>query len=146
MTEPDYNEIRQRVEKRYKERTGLIIHSAIFLMINAIFWLMWAFLPSIQILSPDDVTNFQFPWPIIITLGWGAGMVAHCLDYYHKYGGGARRREEAIALEVEREMARRGYSEKPKRDHHMRLTEDGELEEIIDEDEYDSAGSMRRQS
>jgi hypothetical protein len=123
MSESSYEEIRRRVEKRYKERQDLIIHFAAFVGSNLIIWGLWFFL----LFGP-------FPWPIFVTLGWGIGIVSHFLSYYFKYGAGANRREDAIQREVEQEMLRRGGYEKPKNDERVRLTEDGELEAFADDE------------
>lgn len=123
MSEMNYEEIRRRVEKRYKERQDLIIHFAVFVLSNLTIWGLWFLLLA----GP-------FPWPLIVTLGWSVGIVAHFLTYYFKYGAGAGRREDAIQREVEEEMARRAIYEKPKNDERVRLTEDGELE-AFDDDE-----------
>ena len=121
MSESSYEEIRRRVEKRYKERQDFLIHLAAFVGSNLIIWVLWFLLFS----GP-------FPWPIFVTLGWGIGIVSHFLSYYFKYGAGANRRENAIEREIEQEMARRAIYEKPKNDERMRLTEDGELEAFDD--------------
>jgi hypothetical protein len=124
MSESSYEEIRRRVEKRYKERQDFIIHLAAFVGSNLIIWGLWFFL----LFGP-------FPWPIFVTLGWGIGIVFHFLSYYFKYGAGANRREDAIQSEVEQEMARRVGYEKPKNEPRMRLSEDGEIETVrSDED------------
>lgn len=133
MSENNYDEmddekrIRQQVEKQFKEREGLIIHSVIFLMINALLWMIYFFL-----ISPEDR---GFPWPLIVTLGWGSGMVAHVITYYNQFGGGALRREEAVQREIERYRESRAY-EKPKNEKrpHMELTADGEIEEVYEDD------------
>ncbi len=133
---PEEERIRRRIEKRYKERQGLIIHFVAYLMVNLMLWGLWA------ITSVSDLTAFAggireslpFPWPIFPTLGWGIGMVAHVMDYYSKYGPGAEWREQAIQREIERYRQQSGLSdEKPKRDAYYRLTDDGELEEVVDE-------------
>ncbi|MCB9452351.1 MAG: protein kinase [Anaerolineaceae bacterium] len=117
--------IRRKIKKRQEERQGFIIHLVIYLGINLMFWAMW-------------LTNSSgdFPWPAFISIPWGVGMLAHWMEYNNKYGPGAERREREIEMEVEREMRRQyegDYLAKPKRDHRVRLTEDGELEEIWDE-------------
>jgi hypothetical protein len=132
MSEFSYEEIRQRVEKRYKERQDLIIHFAVFVLSNLVIWGLW----FLFLAGP-------FPWPLIVTLGWSVGIVSHFLTYYFKYGAGANRREDAIERDVEQEMARRVIYEKPKNDEHVRLTEDGELEEVSD-DEISQAGKRNR--
>jgi hypothetical protein len=142
MADSNYDDIRRRVEKRFKERQELLIHVAVFVIANLAFWLFWLFLAPAGSTSsfPGSEPTSQpgaFPWPLIINLGWGVGIVSHFLWYYYKYGGGAERREQAIEREIERELARRevgGYVEKLKRDSHVQLTEDGELEAENDEE------------
>jgi hypothetical protein len=124
-----YDEIRRRVEQRYKKRQELYIHIASFVVANVFFWIM-----------------FHDSWVWWITVGWGIGIVSHVIDYYSKYGGGAERKEAAIQREIEREMALRNGYEKPKNDERdvpMRLTDDGELEEVPDYDDSVSGHSKR---
>ena len=65
------------------------------------------------------------------------------MSYYNKYGGGAMRREESIQREIEQERGRSLSYEKPKNDVRMRLTDDGELEEVP-EDEISLAQKRKR--
>jgi hypothetical protein len=155
MQDSQYDMIRRKVERRYKERLGLIIHVVAFVVFNLLFWGMWLLLTpvsqTIEVAGSQSVSSAvpAFPWPIIITLGWSVGLVGHVLNYYFKYGPGAERREDAIEREVEHEMERRqenGYFEKPKRDQQIRLTEDGELETVNDEDEYSRSGEDERRN
>ncbi|MEZ4669335.1 MAG: protein kinase [Anaerolineae bacterium] len=120
-------EIRQRVEKRYKERQGLIAHAIPYLMVNAMLWLIWL----------GSGVHVGIPWPMWVTVFWGIGFFSHLASYYSKYGTGAQRREAEIQREIERERERSVAFEKPKRDPRLRLTDDGEIEEV-----YDDATSM----
>lgn len=113
----DYDEIRKRVERRYKKRQDLITHIASYVIINAMLWFF-----------------FHDSWVLWVTFGWGIGVVSDIINYYTKYGPGAQRKEDEIQREVDREMARRGVYEKPKNDTQMRLTDDGELEEVPDDE------------
>ena len=124
MAEADqYDEIRRRVEKRLKKRQDLMIHIASFVVANAVFWIM-----------------FHDSWVLWITFGWGIGVVSNIIDYYTKYGPGAQRKEDDIQREIDREMARNAVYEKPKNEPHMRLTDDGELEEVPeDEDSWEKS-------
>jgi hypothetical protein len=115
------DEIRRRVEKRYKERQGLITNLVSYILINIMMWTIFG------------LSGSSFPWPIFVTLGWGIGAVSHVLDYNSKYGSGAQRREAEIQREIERERERSLAYEKPKRDPRMRLTADGEIEEVYDD-------------
>ncbi|MBL8120187.1 MAG: protein kinase [Anaerolineae bacterium] len=116
-------DIRKRMEKRFEERQGLIGHAIPYFVVNAVLWFIW--------LS----NGAGFPWPIFVTFFWGIGFVLHFLDYYHKYGPGVEKQEEAIRREIERARELSGLSEKPKNDVRMRLTDDGELEALSEEDE-----------
>lgn len=140
-------QIRRRVEKKFKERQGLLINAASFVLVNIMLWAIYLFSNNVpQAITAGAPIDLGFPWPIFPTLGWGIGLIAQYLDYQNKYGTGADRREEAIQREIEREQARRGSSanlEKPKNDRRMRLTEDGELEEVPD-DEISEAEKRKR--
>jgi serine/threonine protein kinase len=135
--------IRQRIEKRYKERQGLVVNFTAYVLVNIMLWSIWFFSSQSDFAALGSGGEFPFPWPIFPFLGWGIGLVAHSIEYYSKYGGGASRREEAIQREIEREQARSGYFEKSKNDRRMRLTEDGELEEVTD-DEISRAAKRKR--
>jgi serine/threonine protein kinase len=134
--------IRRRIEKRYKEKRGLQVHFAIYVMVNAFLWIIWAFSNSVatNIIQLGDLPRqaVGLPWPLIVMFGWGIGLVAHFIEYYGKYGAGAERREREIQREIERQMGYQSASmEKPKRsadEARYRLTDDGEIEEVIDED------------
>lgn len=153
MRDSQYDDIRRKIERRYKERMGLIIHFIAFAVSNVAFWCFWLLItPATAARLVNGVTETTrlspgFPWPIFITLGWGVGIVAHFLTYYYRYGAGANQREEAIQREIEQELARReeaGYIEKPKNDQRMRLTEDGELEVVSDDDSGTFEKNKRR--
>jgi hypothetical protein len=120
MAEADqYDEIRKRVEKRYKKRQELIYQVAGYVLTNAMLWFF-----------------FHDSWVLWVTFGWGIAIAAQVMDYYNKYGGGAQRKEAEIQREIERERARTLPYEKPKNEPHMRLTDDGELEEVSDGEDY----------
>jgi serine/threonine protein kinase len=131
----EYNKLRSKALKPYKKRVELLEHAAVFVCINIMLWLL--FLSGvIGELDPTQALLSQFPWPLIVTLGWGAGMAGHVADTF--FGGDAQsaRREQAVQREVERELLRRSDSrplEKPKRAFGVRLNEDGELTDSIAE-------------
>ena len=121
-SEPNYDDIRKRVEKRFKERQELITHVLAFVMGNLMVWTIYG------------VVGGGFPWPIFVTVGWLFGIVGHSFYYMSKYGSWAQRREAEVQREIERERERSLAYEKPKRDPRMRLTDDGEIEEVVDEE------------
>lgn len=70
MIEPiDESVLRKRVEKYFEERKGLLIHGLAFLASNIGVWAFWL------LVGPGS-----WPWPLIITLGWGAGILAHLIE------------------------------------------------------------------
>lgn len=121
----DYREIRKRVERLYDARKDIFIHTAVFVIINLLMWAVWAF--------TDLKIHFPMVWPLLVSGGWGAGYIAHLIDYLMKEA-----KEKAVQREIERERAWRAgtLDEKPKRDQRARLTEDGELEIITADEEY----------
>jgi hypothetical protein len=124
----EYAKIRERAEKRVKNRQEFVSHLIIFLMINGMLWFIYF-----------STHPGVFAWPLIITLGWGAGLVSHAMAVYRESNAGQVARERAIQREIEREIAMIGedIDVKPKRS--ARLSDDGE---II----YDDASTERRRS
>ncbi len=136
-------EIRKRVEKRLEERNGLYSHLAAYVMVNLMLWGIWLF------------AGGGFPWPAMVSMGWGIGMMAHYIDYRSNYGSGREKREQMIQDEIARERNRLQNSQeqplaKPKNDDlfyddsantgGIRLTSDGEftdsyISELQDDDE-----------
>jgi serine/threonine protein kinase len=136
--------IRRRIEKKFKDRQELRVHFVIYLMVNLMLWGIWA------------LTTFMgFPWPLIVMAGWGIGMVAHVMEYNHKHGRGAARREQEIQRELERARLRgelsaaepiEAYPDKLKNEdvgeRRVRLTDDGEFTDsfVDDLDDLDRRG------
>ncbi|MEP6984627.1 MAG: 2TM domain-containing protein, partial [Chloroflexota bacterium] len=128
----DEARIREKIEQKYKERSGVIAHAIPYIIVNLVLW---------SIYFSTDAGGF--PWPMFVTFFWGIGMASHFFAYWSKYGGGATRREDAIQREIEMERGRSLSYEKPKNDARMRLTDDGELEEVP-EDEISLAEKRKR--
>jgi len=139
------SEIRRVVEAKYEERNALLIHLASYAGVNVMVWMIWL------------TTSGGFPWPLFVTVSWGIGMVGHLLDYYHKHGGGAQKREERIQEEVTRhlervEAGRQDIYEEAEMQgaevytlddvelRHTRLADDGEIIDMESWDEDDAAG------
>lgn len=56
----------QKQRKRLDSlRTSFRIHAAVFVMVQLLLFTTWA------------ITGADFPWPLFILLGWGAGLAAH---------------------------------------------------------------------
>ena len=86
-------QFRKRVEARMQARGDMYMHAAVFVLINILVWFLWVYLGT-------DI----FPFPVVISLGWGAGFVAHAMEYYFKHGSWERR-ERIIQDEIVRARA-----------------------------------------
>lgn len=119
MTEPNYDEIRKRITKRYENRAEFFIHLVSFVIINALLW---------------SELVFRRGWLMTGFTGlWFIGLVAHFINFLTYEA-----RERAIERAIERErgwMSDSGSSPKLKRDSYARLSDDGELVEIVDADD-----------
>lgn len=117
-----YNDIRQRVKKRYDKRKEFFGHFVSFLLVNGF---LWTVLLPIQ----DFGDGFWGVFGAVVTVGWTVGLFVHMLDWVS---------EEMVDRAVEQEMERAGFHsiyqyEKAKRDERLvRLSDDGEL---VDYDE-----------
>ena len=90
MTEPDSDTIRRQVEKYYEDRSGFVIHLTVFIIVNAILWAIWTFTHNAAYIA-------SWPWPSLISLSWGAGLVAHWLDFRSKSPGRLARTDRLAA-------------------------------------------------
>ncbi len=121
-SQENYNRIRQGIERDFNKRKEFLIHLSVYLPINLLFWLVWLMAGGVQA---------AFPWPALLTLGWGVGLVAHGVDTYFQTGRRITAREQAIQREIEREREQL-YGEKPKRSR-LVIAEDGELMEVVED-------------
>ncbi len=131
MSQSDYNDIRRRITHRYNNRMAFFSHLIAFLVSNGFGWLLW-------IATPGDVrSGILSVLLVLVSVGWLIGMSIHGVIYAMMEA-----RERAIERAIAEE---RGWTngEKPKRDPHFHLTEDGELEEMADDDEVATSRKQR---
>jgi hypothetical protein len=94
-----------------------MMHAVSFVAVNAVLWCIWLF------------TSRGWPWPAIVSLAWGFGLLMHVIEAWYDMGFGDRLRDR----EYQRELARRGvdtnvdlgdmfYGEKAKRDPKERFS------------------------
>ena len=122
MSQSDYNDIRRRITDRYNNRIGFYSHFVAFLLSNGFGWMLW-------LGTPENVRSGVLGvLLLLVSVGWLIGMSIHAIIYLMMEA-----RERAIERAIQEERAWTN-GEKPKRDPHMRLTEDGGLEEIDDDD------------
>ena len=123
-------EIRRRVEQRLKKRGEFYIHLTAYVAVNLALWVVWLLMGSV------------FPWPLVLSLGWGVGLFIHGIDVYFATGSRLAAREAAIQREIERERERL-YAEKPKRSR-LVIADDGELMEVVEDEWEDRSKAKRR--
>ncbi len=120
--DPVYAEIRRSITKRYASRAEFFGHLIAFIVINALAWF---------ILRPSE--GLLLIVMLLISGGWLVGLLIHMVNYIM-----TEARERAIEAAIDRERARRGQvplaEYKRKRDR-LTLTGDGELLEIIEDDD-----------
>lgn len=120
--DPVYAEIRRSITKRYANRTEFFGHLIAFIVINGLAWL---------ILRPTE--GIFLIIMLIASGGWLAGLLIHMVNYIM-----TESRERAIEAAIDRERARRGEvplaDYKRKRDR-LTLTDDGEVLEVIEDDD-----------
>lgn len=130
--EVNFEEMRQRAEKRVRKRVEFNMHLAIYVVVNLGLWLAFGLLSGM----------IRTPWvltvPLLSTIGWGLGVAIHGIVTYMD----TRAMDVLVEREIRREMALRNLRdavedgpeayEKPKRDRVARLSDDGEL--VYDEE------------
>ena len=72
--------------KRLKKKQDLQGHLLVYLLVNALLWAIWA------------LTDGGFAWPVVVSLGWGIGLVMNVWDVYVRRPIG----EAEVRREIER--------------------------------------------
>lgn len=119
--EPDFDSIRQRVERRFHRRYEMVAHIVMYLVIIAGLWIL----------------RLPPPALILIAGAWGLAVLLHGLQFLF-----AEMSDRAIEREIERERSRFYEADKPKRSH-LRLSDEGELLDVI-EDEWEAGEKHKR--
>lgn len=112
---------------QFEERKSLHIHGAVYILITAMMWSIWVG----TLFESGGAASF--PWPLIVNLGWGVGLVSHGVKVY--WDNQSTRDDESIAAELAMMQGggtsggkRKNEDASPSREG-VRLTEDGELTE-----------------
>jgi serine/threonine protein kinase len=93
MPDDEEDFLRRRIHKRIEARNGFIGHAAAYLMVNIALW-------SVFIFGQNGLENFltpdgDFPWPLMVTLFWGAGFLANGVETFFRTGRRAVQRDRA---------------------------------------------------
>ena len=104
----DENALRKRVEKQYKKRSEFNGHLVAYVFVNLLLWII--FLGGRGFMEGDlGAVMQEFPWPLLVSFGWGAGLVAHGVETFFQTGKRAAARLRAIHTEFERLYGERWY-------------------------------------
>ena len=103
----NYDEIRRRAEQRANKRKELIMHAAVYIIVNVSLWLVFG---AIAAFSGSTALLLI---PLLSTLGWGMGVAIHAIVNYVETTGMDNMREREIEREIQRELRRRGLTEAP---------------------------------
>ena len=136
----EYDDIQQRVVKRYNRRLQFLVHVAAYLGGNLFFWGIW-FGVQVGIIPSKNLASDHILWPLITMFGWGIVLLFHGISILLAPQI-ERDRERALQREIALEKARSGLTtdayEKPKRHQAVRLSDDGELVPVDEGDENDT--------
>jgi hypothetical protein len=83
--------LRRRIKKRHDARNGFIGHAVAYFAVNAVLWMIFMFAQNglDGFMSPEG----EFPWPMLVSLFWGAGFLAHSAETYFTTGERAAKRD-----------------------------------------------------
>ena len=93
--------IRRRVEQRLNERVEFYIHGTIFVVTIVGMWVLWLATGGLGI---------SILWPLLITFGWGIGLVSHGAKIYF-----TRAMDNVKEREIDRALERRALAAQPGR-------------------------------
>lgn len=123
MPDIDYELIKERVERRMKERERFLKSVMGFLTANIICWTIWF------------LTSRGFPWPIFVTIGTGMNVISQFAKTFVGSEVMENMREREFQREVERERMRLEHgisyakvkNDEKAKNGEIRLSDDGEL-------------------
>jgi serine/threonine protein kinase len=102
--EDDETAMRLRIEKQFKKRGEFIGHLIAYVFVNVVLWTI--FLSGAGELGQWISEMDGLPWPMFVSFGWGAGLVAHAIETWYETGKRAAHR-----LTIVREAYRREFGE-----------------------------------
>jgi len=94
MTDDD---IRRKAIARVQAKKGFFTHLTVYLAVNIFLWVIWLVTTGGTAWGTGSMRGYM--WPLFPTLGWGIGLVIHCVSVFAFHGGW----EDS---EVEKEIAR----------------------------------------
>jgi hypothetical protein len=82
MTDDD---IRRKAISRVQAKKGFFTHLVVYLAVNIFLWVIW-WVTMGGTSWGGGMRGFPM-WPIFPTIGWGIGLVIHCLSVFAFHGG-----------------------------------------------------------
>jgi hypothetical protein len=79
------DEIRKKAVERVRAKKGFFTHLSVYLAVNVFLWVIWAMTTSPWGFA-GGMHNVP-AWPLFATVGWGIGLVIHCLSVFALHGG-----------------------------------------------------------
>lgn len=118
-SDPHFEEIRQRITKRYANRTQFFGHLAAFVVVNGLGWLLLWPLPGML-----------FYAALFVSGSWFLGLLIHTINFIM-----TEARENAIeqAIEAERRWRDMPEQEMKRKRERLTLNDDGEIETTYDD-------------
>ena len=86
--------LREQARRQLKKRRDFMPHLFAYVLINLVVWAIW--------LVIGLSSHSWWPWPVLVTLGWGIGLAFNAWDVYG--------RRPITEDEVHREMRHLGIS------------------------------------
>jgi hypothetical protein len=91
-------EIRKKAVARVQAKKGFFTHLTVYLAVNIFLWVIWLINMGGNSWGFGGMRGLPM-WPLFPTVGWGIGLVIHCLSVFAFHGGWEDN-------EVEKEIAR----------------------------------------
>lgn len=85
------DQIYEQAKKRVEEKKGFFIHLTVYIVVNIVLVLIWAF-----------AVGGGFPWFIFVLGGWGIGLLFHFLGIFV-----FEKKSDKAAIEKEADKIRR---------------------------------------
>lgn len=89
VSPPPDTSLRQKAEKRVKQRMELLSHIGVYLVVNGFLVVVWA------------LSGAGYPWFLWVMAGWGVGLLTHLVSYFTGTKGDSAR-ERLIQREMEK--------------------------------------------
>jgi len=89
VTRAEESLLREKAEKRVKQRTRLLEHIATYVIVNGFLVVVWA------------LTGAGYPWFLWVMAGWGLGLAMNVSSYFIRSKGDSSR-ERMIQEEMKR--------------------------------------------